>query len=141
MYVFYNYNKKYLYVLIIIIGSYFFIQGGTEAAVELRKELATLRLRVETLEVELKNKDEELKRLSLNKQPHEDRCKVIPGNTVVRFYWLLDESWVIIVCIITFCADTSTRECRAASRSFSCSGTIRNSFRSTRVSAQGNGNT
>lgn len=52
-------------------------KGGTEAAVELRKELATLRLRVETLEVELKNKDEELKRLSINKQPHEDRCKIL----------------------------------------------------------------
>lgn len=49
--------------------------GGSEAAVELRKELATLRLRVEQLEVELKNKDEELKRLSI-KQPHEERCKV-----------------------------------------------------------------
>lgn len=58
------------------------IKGGTEAAVELRKELATLRLRVETLEVELKNKDEELKRLSINKQPHEDRCKVILDNII-----------------------------------------------------------
>ncbi|KAG8254441.1 Homer protein 2 [Homalodisca vitripennis] len=52
-------------------------KGGTEAAVELRKELATLRLRVEQLEVELKNKDEELKRLSVNKQPHEERCKIL----------------------------------------------------------------
>lgn len=53
-----------------------FISGGTEAAVELRKELATLRLRVEQLEIELKSKDDELKRLSLNKQPYEERCKV-----------------------------------------------------------------
>lgn len=51
-------------------------KGGTEAAAELRKELAILRLRVETLEVELKNKDEELKRLSI-KQPHEERCKIL----------------------------------------------------------------
>lgn len=51
-------------------------KGGTEAAVELRKELATLRLRVEQLEVELKSKDEELKRMGCNRQPHEDRCKV-----------------------------------------------------------------
>lgn len=50
--------------------------GGTEAAVELRKELATLRLRVETLEVELKSKEEDLKRASAGKQPAEDRCKV-----------------------------------------------------------------
>lgn len=52
-----------------------FVLGGTEAAVELRKELGTLRLRVEQLEAELKTKDEELKRLSVNKQPHEERCK------------------------------------------------------------------
>ncbi|XP_075217009.1 homer protein [Lycorma delicatula] len=51
-------------------------KGGTEAAAELRKELAVLRLRVETLEIELKNKDEELKRLSV-KQPHEERCKIL----------------------------------------------------------------
>uniref|UniRef100_A0A023F4X3 Putative paramyosin n=1 Tax=Triatoma infestans TaxID=30076 RepID=A0A023F4X3_TRIIF len=50
-------------------------KGGTEAAVELRKELATLRLRVETLEVELKSKEEDLKRASAGKQPAEDRCK------------------------------------------------------------------
>lgn len=52
-------------------------KGGTEAAVELRKELATLRLRVETLEVELKSKEEDLKRVSAGKQPAEDRCKTL----------------------------------------------------------------
>uniref|UniRef100_T1IEB9 WH1 domain-containing protein n=1 Tax=Rhodnius prolixus TaxID=13249 RepID=T1IEB9_RHOPR len=52
-------------------------KGGTEAAVELRKELATLRLRVETLEVELKSKEEDLKRASAGKQPAEDRCKTL----------------------------------------------------------------
>uniref|UniRef100_A0A1B6DJ64 WH1 domain-containing protein n=1 Tax=Clastoptera arizonana TaxID=38151 RepID=A0A1B6DJ64_9HEMI len=52
-------------------------KGGTEAAVELRKELGSLRSRVEQLEAELKTKDEELKRLSTNKQPHEERCKIL----------------------------------------------------------------
>uniref|UniRef100_A0A0A9Z533 WH1 domain-containing protein n=1 Tax=Lygus hesperus TaxID=30085 RepID=A0A0A9Z533_LYGHE len=52
-------------------------KGGTEAAVELRKELATLRLRVETLEVELKSKDDELKRAMNSKQPSEERCKAL----------------------------------------------------------------
>ncbi|KAK9497362.1 hypothetical protein O3M35_004695 [Rhynocoris fuscipes] len=52
-------------------------KGGTEAAVELRKELATLRLRVETLEIELKSKEEDLKRASAGKQPAEDRCKTL----------------------------------------------------------------
>lgn len=50
-------------------------KGGTEAAAELRKELATLRLRVETLEGELKIKEEDLKRVSAGKQPAEERCK------------------------------------------------------------------
>ncbi|KAF6216554.1 hypothetical protein GE061_000897 [Apolygus lucorum] len=52
-------------------------KGGTEAAVELRKELATLRLRVETLEVELKSKEDELKRAMNSKQPSEERCKAL----------------------------------------------------------------
>lgn len=51
-------------------------KGGTEAAAELRKELGILRLRVETLEVELKTKDDELKRLNI-KQPSEERCKIL----------------------------------------------------------------
>ncbi|XP_034245591.1 homer protein homolog 2 [Thrips palmi] len=57
-------------------------KGSTEAAVELRKELATLRLRIETLEGELTNKDEEIKRLNMLKQqqqqnaaPAEERIK------------------------------------------------------------------
>ena len=53
-----------------------FYEGGTEGAVELRKELAMLRLRVETLEIELKTKDEDIKRLTGPKTPHEERCKV-----------------------------------------------------------------
>ncbi|XP_014256341.1 homer protein homolog 2 isoform X2 [Cimex lectularius] len=52
-------------------------KGGTEAAGELRKELATLRLRVETLEAELKSKDDEMKRMSTGKQPAEDKCKAL----------------------------------------------------------------
>ncbi|KAL1114848.1 hypothetical protein AAG570_007672 [Ranatra chinensis] len=52
-------------------------KGGTEAAAELRKELATLRLRVEALEVELKNKEEDLKRATSGKQPVEERCKAL----------------------------------------------------------------
>lgn len=36
-----------------------------------------LRLRVETLEIELKTKDEDIKRLTGPKTPHEERCKVI----------------------------------------------------------------
>ncbi|BES90142.1 Hypothetical protein domain [Nesidiocoris tenuis] len=52
-------------------------KGGTEAAVELRKELATLRLKVETLEVELKSKEDELKRAMSSKQPSEERCKTL----------------------------------------------------------------
>lgn len=50
--------------------------GGNENSSELRKELATLRLRVEALEVELKSKEEDLKRLTSGKQPAEERCKV-----------------------------------------------------------------
>lgn len=53
-----------------------YFSGGSEAAAELRKELATLRLRVETLEHELKSKEEDLKRVSGGKQPVEDRVKV-----------------------------------------------------------------
>ncbi|XKL64298.1 hypothetical protein PGB90_004384 [Kerria lacca] len=51
--------------------------GGNEGAVELRKELSVLRLRVETLEIELKTKDEDIKRLSNTKTPLEDRCKLL----------------------------------------------------------------
>ncbi|XP_065206693.1 homer protein homolog 2 [Planococcus citri] len=52
-------------------------KGGTEGAVELRKELAMLRLRVETLEIELKTKDEDIKKLTGPKTPHEERCKIL----------------------------------------------------------------
>ncbi|KAK3911070.1 Homer protein-like protein 2 [Frankliniella fusca] len=57
-------------------------KGSTEAAVELRKELATLRLRIETMEGEISTKDEEIKRLNMLKQqqqqnaaPAEERIK------------------------------------------------------------------
>ncbi|KAL0278255.1 UNVERIFIED_CONTAM: hypothetical protein PYX00_000122 [Menopon gallinae] len=51
-------------------------KGNTEAALELRKELTSLRQRVEQLELELKTKDEELKRLSkAGTSGHDERCK------------------------------------------------------------------
>ncbi|XP_063225152.1 homer protein homolog 2-like isoform X2 [Bacillus rossius redtenbacheri] len=49
-------------------------KGSTEAAVELRKELQSLRSRVEALELEVKGKDEEIRRLGkLQAGPQEDR--------------------------------------------------------------------
>lgn len=56
----------------------FFFTGNHEAALELRKELATLRQRVEQLEMELKTKDDEIKRLSSKSgnSGHDERCKV-----------------------------------------------------------------
>ncbi|XP_071446709.1 homer protein homolog 2 [Hetaerina americana] len=55
-------------------------KGNAEAAAELRKELATLRSRVEGLESQLKDKDEEVRRLSKQPpdqqgRPPEDRIK------------------------------------------------------------------
>ncbi|KAK7595230.1 hypothetical protein V9T40_001663 [Parthenolecanium corni] len=51
--------------------------GGNDGALELRKELSLLRLKVETLEIELKTKDDDIKRLQSQKGPHEDRCKIL----------------------------------------------------------------
>lgn len=51
--------------------------GNSEAAIELRKELTSLRQRVEQLELELKAKDEEIKRLSgKGDGGHDERFKV-----------------------------------------------------------------
>lgn len=50
--------------------------AGAENTVELKKELSMLRLRVETMEIELKSKDEDIKRLSSTRTPAEERCKV-----------------------------------------------------------------
>lgn len=55
------------------------IPGNSEAAAELRKELAALRQRVEQLEVENKAKDDECKRMSAKcaSLVQDDRVKVI----------------------------------------------------------------
>jgi len=64
-----------------------FCIGSTEAAVELRKELQSLRSHVESMEQELKTKDEEMKRIckqqslpidqvSLQGRSQDERCKV-----------------------------------------------------------------
>lgn len=53
-----------------------FPSGCNEGVAEVRKELSMLRLRVETLEIELKTKDEEIKRLTNSKASQEERCKV-----------------------------------------------------------------
>lgn len=50
--------------------------GGNDGPIEIRKELSLLRLKVETLEIELKAKDDDIKRLQTQKAPHEDRSKV-----------------------------------------------------------------
>nr|XP_018915457.1 PREDICTED: homer protein homolog 1 [Bemisia tabaci] len=52
-------------------------KGGTEAAVELRKTLATLRLRCESMDIDIKSKEDEIKRLNAQKQPTDDRLKMI----------------------------------------------------------------
>ncbi|KAG8221835.1 hypothetical protein J437_LFUL003469 [Ladona fulva] len=57
-------------------------KGNAEAAAELRKELGTLRSRVEGLETQLKDKDEEVRRLSKQPpdqqgRPPEDRIKTL----------------------------------------------------------------
>lgn len=61
-------------------------KGNTEAAMELRKELANLRQRVEQLESELKTKDDEIKRLSgkSGNSAHDERCKVSIGKDIER---------------------------------------------------------
>lgn len=64
-------------------NAFFLCEGSTEAAVELRKELATLRLRIESMEGELATKDDDIKKLNILKQqqqqnaaPAEERIKV-----------------------------------------------------------------
>lgn len=52
-------------------------KGVSEAAVELRKELSNVRDKNETLESELKSRDEELKKISSNKYAVEDKCKLL----------------------------------------------------------------
>lgn len=49
--------------------------GSADAAAELRKELQTLRQRVETLEMELKTKDDDIKRLSKQQMPEQNRSQ------------------------------------------------------------------
>ncbi len=62
-----------------------FSAGGNEGSVELRKELSMLRIRVETLEIELKTKEDEIKKLSNVRTPHEERCKVCNSNSFKMF--------------------------------------------------------
>ncbi|XP_050538508.1 homer protein homolog 2 [Daktulosphaira vitifoliae] len=52
-------------------------KGGSEVSSELRNELTNLRLKVDSLEGELKSKNDEIQKLSLNKMPLEERCKVL----------------------------------------------------------------
>lgn len=73
----------FVWHLCILNNAFFVHEGSTEAAVELRKELATLRLRIETMEGELATKDEDIKKLNMLKQqqqqnvaPAEERIKV-----------------------------------------------------------------
>lgn len=51
--------------------------GGSEVASELRNELTNLRSKVENLDGELKSKNEEIQKLSMNRMPLEEKCKVI----------------------------------------------------------------
>lgn len=67
-----SYTHKDTLSLFVVVYS----TGGNDGALELRKELSLLRLKVETLEIELKTKDDDIKRLQSQKGPHEDRCKV-----------------------------------------------------------------
>lgn len=54
-----------------------FSLGGSEVASELRNELTSLRLKVENLDGELKGKNEEIQKLTINRMPLEEKCKVI----------------------------------------------------------------
>lgn len=56
---------------------YYFTVGGSEVASELRNELSSLRLKVENLDADLKSKNEEIQKLTLNRMPLEEKCKVI----------------------------------------------------------------
>lgn len=50
--------------------------GGSEVVSELRNELTSLRLKVESLDGELKSKNDEIQKLTLNRTPLEEKCKV-----------------------------------------------------------------
>ncbi|VVC28491.1 WH1/EVH1 domain,PH domain-like [Cinara cedri] len=52
-------------------------KGGSEVASELKNELTSLRLKIENLDGELKNKNEEIQKLNLNRMPLEEKCKVL----------------------------------------------------------------
>ncbi|XP_026683437.1 homer protein homolog 2 [Diaphorina citri] len=52
-------------------------KGVSEAAVELRKELTSVRSKNETLDSELKCRDEEVKKLTNAKHAVEDKCKLL----------------------------------------------------------------
>lgn len=54
-----------------------FFLGGSEVGSELRNELTNLRLKVENLDGELKSKNEEIQKLTANRMPLEEKCKVI----------------------------------------------------------------
>lgn len=56
---------------------YFCLLGGSEVASELRNELTNLRLKVDSLETDLKSKNEDVQKLTMNKMPLEEKCKVI----------------------------------------------------------------
>lgn len=51
--------------------------GGSEVASELRNELTNLRSKVENLDGEVKSKNEEIQKLSMNRMPLEEKCKVM----------------------------------------------------------------
>lgn len=61
----------------IIILFYLCLLGGSEVASELRNELTNLRLKVDSLETDLKSKNEDVQKLTMNKMPLEEKCKVI----------------------------------------------------------------
>ncbi|KAL5244097.1 hypothetical protein ACI65C_011507 [Semiaphis heraclei] len=52
-------------------------KGGSEVASELRNELTSLRLKVENLDSELKSKNEEIQKMTMNRMPLEEKCKVL----------------------------------------------------------------
>lgn len=51
--------------------------GGSEVTSELRNELANLRLKVESLDSDLKCKNDEIQKLTVNRMPLEEKCKVV----------------------------------------------------------------
>ena len=88
--------------------------GNSEAAIELRKELTSLRQRVEQLELELKAKDEEIKRLSgKGDGGHDERFKVFKTDFFFLFplfkdhillliFWLLMKNQALFVIFFLF---------------------------------------